>query len=178
MTMTPNYIKALLRPQAPKSTGRRVWSIDLESVWLPFFTATNAMGDTRIPHEAMGAPLRLAYETDGSVKFSKNGKPVIKVAKDIADNVRLVRENFVAGLLDYATSVKAKHEAKYLEQIKLNIEAGRPIAERDTENLEPAFAQRIEAELAEATEKGEEAAPKELRWSPKFGQVAKSGSCP
>ena len=129
---------------------------------LPFFTATNAMGVTRIPHEAMGSPLRLAYEADGSVKFSKNGKPVIKkVAKDTADNVRLIRENFVAGLLDYATSVKAKHEAKYLEQIKLNIEAGRPIAERDTENLEPAFAQRIEAELAEATEKGEEAAPKE-----------------
>ena len=52
---TPNYIKNLLKPTANKATSRKVWSIDLETVWLPFFTATNAMGDTAIPHEAIGA---------------------------------------------------------------------------------------------------------------------------
>jgi hypothetical protein len=46
------------------------------------------MGDTAIPHEALGAPMRLVYNQDGSVKFSKAGKPVVKVAKDISDNVR------------------------------------------------------------------------------------------
>ena len=45
---TPNYIKNLLKPTANKATSRKVWSIDLETVWLPFFTATNAMGDTAI----------------------------------------------------------------------------------------------------------------------------------
>ena len=38
---TPNYIKSLLAPNTKKPQGRKVWSIDLETVWLPFFTATN-----------------------------------------------------------------------------------------------------------------------------------------
>ena len=103
---SPNYIKSLLLPNGSKPRGRRVWSIDLETVWLPFFTATNAMGDTAIAHDALGAPLRLAYEADGSVKFSpRNGKPIVKVAKELQTTVRLVRENFAAGLLTYAHGV-------------------------------------------------------------------------
>jgi hypothetical protein len=38
---TPNYIKSLVMPNGKKPAGRRVWSIDLETVWLPFFYATN-----------------------------------------------------------------------------------------------------------------------------------------
>ena len=59
---TPNYIKSLLIPSIKKPQGRRVWSIDLEQVWLPFFTATNTMGDTAIPVDALGCPLRLGYD--------------------------------------------------------------------------------------------------------------------
>ena len=62
---TPNYIKSLLLPNGKKPTGRRVWSLDLESIWLPFFTATNLQSDTAIPLDALGAPLRLAYAQDG-----------------------------------------------------------------------------------------------------------------
>ena len=109
---TPNYIKNLLKPTANKTTSRKVWSIDLETVWLPFFTATNAMGDTAIPHDALGAPMRLAYNQDGSVKFSKTGKPVVKVAKDISDNVRLVRDNFI--LRDDGQNGDADEHALYL----------------------------------------------------------------
>ena len=74
-TKTPQYIKALLKPNGTKPAGRRVWSIDLESVWLPFFTATNTMGDTALAAESLGAPLRLAYDPDGTPKFSKSGRP-------------------------------------------------------------------------------------------------------
>ena len=70
---TPSYIKSLLQPTTKRESGRKVWSIDLESIWLPFFIATNVQGDTAIPHDALGALLRLAYEKDGSVKFSKTG---------------------------------------------------------------------------------------------------------
>ena len=66
----PGYIAALLQPQSSKPTGRKVWSIDLETVWLPFFTATNVTKATAIPADALGAPLRLQYEDDGEVKFS------------------------------------------------------------------------------------------------------------
>jgi len=81
---TPNYIKALLMPNGKKPAGRKAWSIDLETVWLPFFTATNTVGDTHISPDALGAPLRLAYDADGSVKFSKTGRPITKVAKELA----------------------------------------------------------------------------------------------
>jgi len=95
---TPNYIKALLVPNGRKPAGRKVWSIDLETTWLPFFTATNVMGETRIAPDALGAPLRLAYNADGSVKFSKTGRPVTKVVKELSDQIRMVRENFTASL--------------------------------------------------------------------------------
>ena len=61
---SPNYIKSLLIPSIKKPQGRKVWSIDLEQVWLPFFTATNTQGDTAIPVDALGCPLRL-----GSIKL-------------------------------------------------------------------------------------------------------------
>ena len=146
----PAYIKNLLRPNGQKPTGRKVWSIDLESVWLPFFTATNTEGITLIASESLGAPLRLAYELDGSVKFnSKTGKPVIKVVKDVSDQIRLVRENFVAGLQQYVTSVQSKESEAYKEQVRLNIEAGTPIRERDREALDTAIAEMVERAMAE-----------------------------
>jgi len=146
----PAYIKNLLRPNGQKPTGRKVWSIDLESVWLPFFTATNTEGITVIPSEALGAPLRLAYESDGSVKFnSKTGKPVIKVVKDVSDQIRLVRENFVAGLQQYVTSVQSKESETYKEQVRLNIEAGTPIRERDREALDNAIAEMVDRAMAQ-----------------------------
>jgi hypothetical protein len=147
---TPNYNKNLLKPTANKSTGRKVWSIDLETVWLPFFTATNAMGDSAISNEALGAPLRLAYNQDGSVKFSKNGKPVIKVAKDISDNVKMVRENFVAGLQTYANTVFNENGEAYKAQITKALEAGKPIQAHDKEKLDEAMEKQVEQALTEA----------------------------
>ena len=123
---TPNYIKNLLKPTANKATSRKVWSIDLETVWLPFFTATNAMGDTAIPSDALGAPLRLAYNQDSSVKFSKSGKPIIKVAKDISDNVKMVRENFVISLdgMFALASIKSKVLRAFLSTCSLIFQIG------------------------------------------------------
>ena len=152
---TPNYIKSLLIPNGKKPRGRRVWSIDLETVWLPFFTATNTMGDTVIPADALGAPLRLAYDQDGSVKFSKTGRPVTKVAKDIADNVRLVKDNFTASLLSYANGVITENPEGYKAQVEQARQAGEPIVNRDRQNMEQAIAKMREAELAEAIAQAE-----------------------
>jgi len=146
----PTYIRNLFRPNGSKPAGRKVWSIDLETVWLPFFTATNTDGLSLIPHEALGAPLRLAYEQDGTVKFNaKSGKPVVKVAKDVADAVRLVRENFVAGLQQFATQVQSKQGDDYKEQVRLNIEAGAPIQAKDKQALDSAIAQLMADAIAE-----------------------------
>ncbi len=73
---------------------RKSWSISIEDVWKPVFTATNAIGSTNINREAIGAPLRLSYAKDGSVKFSKTGKPVITVAKELNTAIKSVKEMF------------------------------------------------------------------------------------
>lgn len=144
---TPSYVKALLRPNGGKPKGRRVWSIDLETVWLPFFTASNLMGETAIAHDALGAPLRLAYEADGSVKFSKTGKPVIKVVSDVADSVKMVRENLVAGLMAFTHEVATENPEGYKAEIEANADAGAPILTKDGQALSNAIAAISEAML-------------------------------
>jgi len=143
---TPNYIKSLLIPTTKQPQGRKVWSIDLQQVWLPFFTATNTMGDTAIPSEAIGCPLRLGYDKAGQVRFSQVGRPVIRVAKEIADNVKLVRENFTANLLNYAGSVMRDNAEGYKAQIEMAKKAGEPIYQHDKNQLSNAMKARAEAE--------------------------------
>jgi len=150
---TPNYIKSLLIPNGNKPRARRVWGIDLELVWLPFFLATNTMGDTAIPADALGAPLRLGYNADGSVKFSKTGRPVTKVARDIADSVRLVKDNFTAGLLSYATGVITDNPDGYSQQVESAKIAGEPIQTKDRANLDKAVVEQMAEAVAEAERK-------------------------
>ena len=137
---TPGYIKALLKPSTPKSASRKVWSIDLERVWLPFFTATNVQDETAIPAEALGAPLRLAKDKDGSVKFSSNGRPVVRLAKELSDSVKMVRENFEASLVGYVGQVQKARPEDYKAQVQANREAGAPLNERAQLDVEEAVA--------------------------------------
>ena len=65
-TNTPGYISALLQPRPERAADRRVWSIPVFGVWVPFFTATNTAGETHLSAEALGAPVRLAREKDGT----------------------------------------------------------------------------------------------------------------
>jgi len=157
MKTTPNYIKNLLIPNTKSPTGRRVWSIDLETVWLPFFLSTNAMGDTAIPSDALGCPIRLAYEKDGSVKFSKTGRPVSKVAKPLADSVTLIRQNFVANLMDYAEQIATSHKEDYAKQVEMATTAGKPIIAHDRQELDNAIQLQIEEALRLAEEERAEA---------------------
>lgn len=152
---TPNYIKALLIPNGKKPAGRRVWGIDLATIWLPFFTATNTMGDTAIPADVLGCPLRLGYNADGSVKFSKTGRPVLKVAKDVADSVRLVKDNFTAGLLAYASGVITDNPDGYKAQVDMAREAGQPILNRDSVNLSKAMAEAVAEAVAQGVAEAE-----------------------
>ncbi len=152
MSDTPSYIKSLLTPSTKKPQGRRVWSIDLESVWLPFFTATNTMGDTAIPSQAIGCPLRLGYDKAGAVRFSQAGRPVIRVAKEISDSIRLVRDNFTANLLSYAGSVMENNAEGYKTQLELAQKAGLPIYQYDNNQLNLALKAKAEAEAKVVTE--------------------------
>ena len=132
---TPNYIKSLLAPNTKKPQGRKVWSIDLETVWIPFFTATNTVGDTAIPSEALGCPMRLAYDKTGAVRFSQTGRPVVRVAKELSENVRLVRDNFTANLISFAGEVMESNPNEYKAQLEQSNKAGLPIAQHDSQEI-------------------------------------------
>ena len=150
MKQTPNYIKSLLLPNAKSPQGRRVWSIDLETVWLPFFTATNTMGDTAIPSDALGCPIRLAYDKDGSVKFSKTGRVMSKVVKPISDCVTLIRQNFVANLQQYSEQVATSRKEDYAKQVEMATIAGKPIIAHDRAELDKAIQLQLEEAMRQA----------------------------
>ena len=149
---SPNYIKSLLIPTVKQPRGRRVWSIDLEQVWLPFFTATNTMGDTAIPADALGCPLRLGYDKTGAVRFTQAGRPVVRVAKEIGDSVRLVRDNFTANLLNYAGSVIRDNGDGYKAQAALAKKAGEPIIQHDRLQLHLSLEAKAKAEAVAKAE--------------------------
>jgi len=146
---TPEYIAMLLNPAPSKPQGRKVWSVDLETVWLPFFTASNVMGKTVIPPEALGAPLRLAYGKDGVAKFNPNtGKPVIRVAKELGEGVKMVRENLIANLQHFSATVRKAEADKYKAEVTTSIEAGKPIREADRIAISKAVAEAMAEAIA------------------------------
>jgi hypothetical protein len=75
------------------------------------------------------------------------------VAKELQDNIRMVRENFIAGWLAYAKAVREANPDGYKAEIAKAQEAGRPIIEKDRQALEQALAILAEAQ-AEAVVKG------------------------
>lgn len=154
---TPTYIMSLITPRnGQKARARRVWSIDLAGVWLPFLTATNVAGQTHLPADALGAPLRLGYNADGSVKFSKTGRPVFKVAKDIADTVRLIRDNFVANLQDYTGQVMNDMPDQFQHLLDTSNKAGEPIRVKDNRSLDKAVVQIQAQAIREAGKEAKE----------------------
>jgi len=162
MDNVPNYIATLLQPLPVKAPrGRKVWSIDLEGVWVPFFTATNTVKATAIPSEALGAPLRLAYDKDGEVKFTKSGRPSLKVVSELATQIRIVRENFVANLQSFTGQVVRKAKDAYKAEVEASRKAAEPILAKMDEDLQLAvmhLQEKAEAEKV-APEPTKEAAP-------------------
>jgi len=125
------------------------------------------MGDTAIPSDALGAPIRLAFDNDGSVKFSKTGRPISKVAKPISDNVTLIRQNFVANLQQYTEQVATDRQKDYTKQVEMATIAGKPIITHDRAELDKAIQLQLEEAMRQAQREAEpeaipEAKEKEL----------------
>jgi hypothetical protein len=92
------------------------------------------------------------------VRFSQAGRPVIRVAKELGDNIRLVRDNFTANLLNYAGAVIRDNADGYKAQVELARKAGQPIYQYDKNQLDLALKAKVEAEAkaqAEAVAKAE-----------------------
>jgi len=117
------------------------------------------MGDTAIPSDALGSPIRLAYDKDGSVKFSKTGRVISKVAKPISDSVTLIRQNFVANLQQYSEQVATDRQEDYAKQIEMATIAGKPIIAHDKAELDKAIQLQLEEAMRQAQEEAEAEAP-------------------
>ena len=140
--------KSLLkaRPAKEGATDRRSWGIPVFGVWVPFFTATNAAGESHISAESLGYPVRLAKDKDGTPKFADNGRPIVRVVKEISDSVRIIRENFVAELMAYPTSVKANYPDQYAAQVAVASTKGQAMADKDMAVLKAYIAANTPAE--------------------------------
>ena len=158
---TPQYIKSLVSPTAQKPQGRKVWNIDLKEVWIPFFLATNAQGDTAIPSADIGYPIQLGVDKKtGEVRFSKaTGKPIYRVSKGISDGVKMVRDNQIAGMLAFVGQVEEENPDGYAEQVRLADKMGAPLANHDNALLQEAMEAIAEANKVEATETERELVP-------------------
>jgi hypothetical protein len=141
---TPAAIAKMLRPVVNKPQGRKVWSIDLETVWIPFFTASNTVGDTQIPNEALGAPLLLSKDNDGTIRFNDAGRQVLRVNKDLSKAVADVRQNIIAELMNYPQLVYKAKPQEYQAQLEANHKAGQPILDKMAREI-------TEAQIAKAT---------------------------
>jgi hypothetical protein len=132
---TPDFITALLAPAKGSKGSRRAWGIDVETVWVPFFTATNVDGKTFLDDDILGAPIRLAKTKDGEVRFDQNGRPRMRVAPELNAQVTLVRENFVSGLMAYTGNIIAERPDEYREQVEAAQLAGTAVFEQQAHDV-------------------------------------------
>jgi hypothetical protein len=132
---TPDFITALLAPAKGSKGSRRAWGIDVETVWVPFFTATNVDGKTFLDDDILGAPIRLAKTKDGEVRFDQNGRPRMRVAPELNAQVTLVRENFVSGLMAYTGNIIAERPDEYREQVEAQQRAGAAVVEQQAHDV-------------------------------------------
>ena len=175
VTQSQDYIKALLVPPTSGGASRRAWSIDVESTWVPFFTATNVMGETALPEEVLGAPIRLAKSPDGDVRFTKTGRPIMRVAPELNAQIGIVRENFVAGLQSYTGSVMEERPDAYGSQVAAQQAVGNPLMEQDGSDVLAAV-EMAKAALEEECAPAEEPASEPETPPTSTGRGSRGGS--
>ncbi len=147
-----SFISALVSPGPGSASGKKSWSIDVETVLVPFFTATNAMGDTQLSPETLGAPIRLGIQKDGSVRFTQTGRPSMRIAPELTQQVKILRENLTASLVAYTGEVIEEHGDAYREQVERNQLAGSPLLDQDAKMLQDEYDRQQRVAEQEALE--------------------------
>ena len=128
--------ESLLKPLPPqKQTDRKAWSIPLNTIWVPYFTAIKVAGKLDMADETLGAPLRLSTEKDGTPRFNVKGLPILKVAKELSDGIRMVRENFITTLVRDITRVQKGDPDAYKAQVARAHDAGEPVLQADADRV-------------------------------------------
>jgi hypothetical protein len=84
-------------------------SIRLETCLIPFFEAANDIGESIVSTEALNHPLELPHNTDGSIKFARDGRLRPEINQEISNNTRLAKKNFknLCTNLDFNTFIES-----------------------------------------------------------------------
>lgn len=123
----PQYITRLHQANGSgKARDRRAWGMEVGATWLPYFTATNAVGLSNLAPETLGAPLRLRLR-DGEVQFTKDGRPSLTIAKELSAEIAHVKANFEAELHTFVNMVQQESPDAYKAQVEASQQAGEPI---------------------------------------------------
>lgn len=149
--LTAADVKTMLTPTLRKGGDKRAWAISVESTWVPFYTATNTKGLTTIAPDVLGAPPRLAKDKDGTIKFSKAGRPMTRVHPVLAEHVNVARENYEADLLAFAGNVAREMPTKYKAQVELAQRAAVPVVEAQAQEVDDFLANLAAEQAALAT---------------------------
>jgi hypothetical protein len=145
--LTNDDVKSMLKPQAKSGAEKRAWSIGVRTTWVPFFTATNVHGDTNIPPDVLGAPERLARDKDGAIRFSKSGRPMMRVHPVLAEQVKIARDFYEADLLGFVGRIANELPDEYKAEVGLAQRAAEPITAQMTQDVDD-FLANIAAEQA------------------------------
>lgn len=132
---------------------KKLWSIPLYTTLLPFMKTTNAAGVTKIDHAAIGAPLRVARDKDtGEAKFSKTGRIIIRVAPEVNDAVKVMRDLYIATLNQTTADFQKENPEAYAAEDAACVKAGNPVIMVDNVDID-AYNARLEAAKADEAAK-------------------------
>ncbi|MFA5385037.1 MAG: hypothetical protein WC364_10310 [Eubacteriales bacterium] len=136
-----------------KAAEKKIWSIGLETVLLPYLTASNAVGATCIDGDVLGCPVRIARNTDGTPKLNKSGKLVTSVHKEIRAQVANMRDAYIAQLRNATRFVQSTETEAYNNQVKIANRMGAEALQAEKDLI--AKHEATLKALAEATAKAE-----------------------
>jgi hypothetical protein len=155
------FMASVLAPTGRSKAGKKAWSIDVETTWVPFFTAGRVLKDKKgrplcdLPDDVLGAPIRLAVDKQGAVKFGANGRPVTRLAAELKEQIDIARDNYIVSLQALTAVAMEESPEEYREVVARQQAAAVPVFEREAEMV--AEAERMQL-ISEAAARAAEAA--------------------
>ena len=134
-------VHTLMKPSPNKVKDRSVWGLPLQQLWIPFFMATNTVGESHINAGSLGCPLRLAVGKDGVPKLKDDGTPRYTVDKEISNAVKTVKDNFAFGLMAFIASTQKAMPNEYKAQVEATQTEGAKVQEQDQTVLDDYLAE-------------------------------------
>ncbi|MBF8264856.1 MAG: hypothetical protein HW384_720 [Dehalococcoidia bacterium] len=137
-------IKSLLKQSPEKAKDRNIKAFPMNGLWIPFFTATNATGESNIHPSALGAGLQLRVDKDGTPRLKETTDPVTGVVtkspvftpnRELVKAATGVMDNIAFGLITFTATIQKTHPEEYKAQAEAAQIAGAKVREHEDKTL-------------------------------------------